>query len=52
MPIEAPMWLFGRYPATIRIMEGADWMQLDRCGKHNANSHDEDKSKYLKYEAQ
>ena len=33
--------------AGIRIMEGADWMQLDRCGKHNANSHDEDKSKYL-----
>jgi hypothetical protein len=28
--------------AGIRIMEGADWMQLDRCGKHNANSHDED----------
>ncbi len=34
-------------------MEGADWMQLDgRCGTHNANSHDEDKSKYLKYDAQ
>ena len=38
--------------AGIRIMEGADWMQLDRCGEHNANSHDEDKSKYLKYDAQ
>ncbi len=38
--------------AGIRIMEGADWMQLDWCGKHNANSHDEDKSKYLKYKAQ
>ncbi len=33
-------------------MEGADWMQLDRCGEHNANSHYEDKSKYLKYDAQ
>ncbi len=32
-------------------MEGADWMQLDRIGKHNANSHDEDKSKYLKFDA-
>jgi hypothetical protein len=31
-------------------MEGSDWMQLDRCGEHNANSHDEDKSKYLKHE--
>jgi hypothetical protein len=40
--------------AGIRIMEGADWMQLDRCGKYNANSHDEDKSKskYLKYDTQ
>ncbi len=37
--------------AGIRIMEGADWMQLDRFGEHNANSHDEDKSKYLKYDA-
>ena len=36
--------------AGIRIMEGADWMQLDRCGEHNANSHDEDKSKYLKHD--
>ncbi len=35
-----------RFLAGIRIMEGADWMQLDRCGEHNANSHDEDKSKY------
>ncbi len=25
-------------------------MQLDQCGKHNANSHDEDKSKYLKHD--
>ncbi len=25
-------------------------MQLDRCGEHNANSRDEDKSKYLKYD--
>ncbi len=24
-------------------------MQLDRCGKQNANSHDDAKSKYLKY---
>jgi hypothetical protein len=34
------------------IMKDADWMQLDQCGKHNANSHDEDKSKYLMYDAQ
>jgi hypothetical protein len=33
-------------------MEGADWMQLDQCGEHNANSQDEDKSKYLQYDAQ
>jgi hypothetical protein len=32
--------------AGIRIMEG---MQLDCCGKHNANGHDEDKSKYRRY---
>ncbi len=38
--------------AGIRIMEGSDWMQLDQCGEHNANSHDQDKSKYLKYDAQ
>ncbi len=31
-------------------MEGADWMQLDLCCEHNANSHYEDKSKYLKYD--
>ena len=37
--------------AGIHNMEGADWMQLDRCCKHNANSHDEDTSKYFKYDA-
>jgi hypothetical protein len=42
------MW---RLLAVIRIMEGTDWMQLDGCGEQNANSHDEDKSKYLKYDA-
>jgi hypothetical protein len=31
-------------------MEGPDWIQLDRCGEHNANSYDDDQSKYLKYE--
>ncbi len=31
-------------------MEGADWMQFDRCGKHNGNSHDDEKAKYLKYD--
>jgi hypothetical protein len=36
--------------AGIRIQYGPDWMQLDRCGEHNANSHDHDKSKYLKYD--
>ncbi len=38
--------------AGIRIMEGADWMQLDWCGKRNANSHYADTPKYLKYDAQ
>ncbi len=37
--------------AGISNMEGADWIQLDLCCKHNANSHDEDKSQYLKYNA-
>ena len=36
--------------AGIRITEGPDWMQLERCGEHNANSHDDDHSKYLKHE--
>ncbi len=35
----------------VHDMEGADWMQLDRRNEQNANSHDEDKSKYLKYDA-
>jgi hypothetical protein len=43
-----------KYQAGIRIldsnMEGPDWIQLDRCGEHNANSHDDDQSKYLKHE--
>jgi hypothetical protein len=34
----------------IRIQYSPDWMQLDRCGEHNANSHDGDRSKYLKYD--
>jgi hypothetical protein len=29
-------------------MEGPEYMQLDRCGEHNATSHDEDSTKYLK----
>jgi hypothetical protein len=28
--------------AGIRIQEGPDWIQLDRCGQHGANSHDDD----------
>jgi hypothetical protein len=36
--------------AGIRIMEGPGWMELHRCGEHDANSHDDDKSKYLKHE--
>jgi hypothetical protein len=32
-------------------MEGPGWIQLDRCGEQkNANSHDDDKSKYLKHD--
>jgi N-acetylglucosamine-6-phosphate deacetylase len=31
-------------------MEGPDWIQLDRCGEHNVNSHDENNSKYLKHD--
>jgi hypothetical protein len=30
-------------------MEGPDWIQLDRCGEHNVNSHDDDQSKNLKH---
>ena len=44
------MRMFGRNPQH-GFMDGADWMQLDRCCEHNANSHDEDKSKYFKYNA-
>jgi hypothetical protein len=51
-PLRHPLRHQCGFLAGIRIMEGADWMQLDRCGKHNANSHYEDKSKYLKYYAQ
>ena len=36
--------------AGIRIMEGPEWMQLDRCGEHHANSHDDDSSKFLKHD--
>ncbi len=36
--------------AGIRIQYCPDWMQLDRCGEHDANSHDGDRSKYLKYD--
>ena len=31
-------------------MEGPEYMQLDRCSEHYANSQDEDSSKYLKHE--
>jgi hypothetical protein len=31
-------------------MEDPGCIQLDRCGEHNANIHDEDQSKYLKHE--
>ena len=34
--------------AGIRIMVGPGFKQLDRCCEHDANSHDEDKSKHLK----
>ncbi len=39
--------------SDIRIMEGPDWIQQfqpDRCGEHNANSHDDNKSKFLMHE--
>ncbi len=48
MPIEAPVRMFCIMESA--VMESADWMQLDQCGEHNANSHDEDKSKYLKHD--
>jgi hypothetical protein len=38
MPIEAQMLMFGRN----QHHGGADWMQLDQCYEHNANSHYED----------
>ncbi len=50
MPIEDPMRMFGRNPHHGRCRLDA-LMQLDWCGEHNANSQDEDKSKYLKYDA-
>ncbi len=31
-------------------MEGPDWIQLERCGQHNPNSHDDDQLKFLKHE--
>jgi hypothetical protein len=36
--------------AGIRIMEGPGWKQLHKFGEHDASSHKEDKSKYLKHE--
>ena len=36
--------------ARIRIIIGHEFMQLERHGEHDANSHDEDRSKYLKHE--
>ncbi len=36
--------------AGIRMLYGPDWMQLDLCSEHNANSHNGDKPKYLKYD--
>ena len=41
-----------RFLPGIRSMEDADWLQLDRCCEHNTNCHGEEKSKYLKYDAQ
>jgi hypothetical protein len=35
--------------AGIRIQTSPSLIQLDRSGEHHANSHDEDKSKFLKY---
>ncbi len=34
--------LLHRCKAGIRITEGPDWMQLERCWEHNSNSHDDD----------
>ena len=36
--------------AGIRIMEAPGWKQLVWIGEHNADSHKQDKSKYLKHE--
>ena len=36
--------------ARIRIKTGPDFTQIEKHGKHNVNSHDEDKSKYLKHD--
>jgi hypothetical protein len=36
--------------AGMRIMETSTWKSLERCGEHDATSHDEDHSKYLKHE--
>ena len=36
--------------AGIRIVEGHNFKQLDFLGEHHANSHDEDRSVYLKHD--
>jgi hypothetical protein len=35
---------------TIRVGRGNGILILERCGLHDVHSHDEDGSKYLKYE--
>ena len=36
--------------ARIRITTGPEFTQIEKHGEHNPNSHDEDKSKYLKHD--
>ncbi len=35
---------------TIRVVRGGGILILERCGLHDVHSHEEDGSKYLKYE--
>ncbi len=35
---------------TIRVGRGGGILILERCGLHDVHSHEEDGSKYLKYE--
>ena len=47
---KCPMCYRCRCDARIRITIGPDFTQIEKHGEHNVNSHDEDRSKYLKHD--